>query len=175
MGAAWTGVVLADIYRPHAPDAELALPPTGARRSDSWSDWHQRVTVIFLLTATGVFVLVEFFVLRSTRLVGRRAVVVVGSASSATAALVTLVTRRLVEWDQLALTQVAPGSHIYGYWVAAFGDDVRFVLIGNTEVSQAHYALAVLTHLSAPMIGAVALVAVGSALFGSSRATPDER
>lgn len=39
-----------------------------------------------------------------------------------------------------------------------FHDGVRFSLIDGREVSEGEYAVALLTHLGAPVIGAVALV-----------------
>ena len=75
-----------------------------------------------------------------------------------------MMTRPLVEWDQLAIWAVTVGSDIDGYWTAAFGGDVRFVLMGNTEVSQGEYGAVLIIHLAAPAVTAIALLVVGTAL-----------
>ena len=73
-------------------------------------------------------------------------------------AVLTLLTRPLVQWDQLALWAVTTGSGMSGYWYAGFDNGVRFVLVGNTEVTQGQYAPMLLMYLIAPMLGAVALI-----------------
>lgn len=175
VGAAWAGVVLADIYRPHAPDADLADLPPNLRRSASWSDWHLRATVVFLATTIGASAVVVWLMYRAERLIVRRAVVLVCSVAAVTAALVTLLTRGLVEWDQLALRRVIVGSNISGYWFAAFDDDIRYVLVGNSEVSQSQYVPALLAHLGAPMAGAAALMIVALTLLRSYRTALNDR
>jgi len=85
--------------------------------------------------------------------------------------VVTMITRPLVEWDQLALRAVTVGSDVDGYWTAAFGDDVRFVLTRSTEVSQREYGAVLITHLAAPVVAAIALLIVGAVV----RRVPAER
>jgi hypothetical protein len=41
---------------------------------------------------------------------------------------------------------------------------VRFVLVGNTEVSQGEYGAVLIAHLAAPAVAAAALLLVGTAL-----------
>lgn len=38
--AAVAGIVLADIFTPHAPGADRSLLPADALRSVQWTDWH---------------------------------------------------------------------------------------------------------------------------------------
>ena len=53
----------------------------------------------------------------------------------------------LLPWDQLGLWAVTVGTNdIDGAWFAAFSRDVRFILIGGTEVTQGAYRLWLLVH-----------------------------
>jgi hypothetical protein len=167
--AAVAGVVLADVFRPHAPGVEPWLLPEVAQRSDRWSDRHRLAGGAFLAgAAIGLPLLL--WLLRTRRLtIGRAALFAAASAAALVAALVTLATRPLVEWDQLALWSVAVGEDIAGYWLAGFGGDVRFILVDGTEVSQDAYVPVLLVHLAAPVVGAAALVVVLVALL---RANP---
>ena len=157
------GLVLADIYRPHAPGVPSAELPSALRHSDRWTDWHQISSAALVVAAIVVLALVIAVVRgqvgrgRKVLLLGAGVVAVVGS-------VVTMMTRPLVEWDQLAIWAVTVGSDIDGYWTAAFGGDVRFVLMGNTEVSQGEYGAALIIHLAAPAVTAIALLVVGTAL-----------
>lgn len=56
-----------------------------------------------------------------------------------------------------------------GYWFAGFDDGVRYVLVDGAEVSQGEYVRALITHLAAPMLCAVALLVVGTAFVNGSR------
>jgi nitric oxide reductase large subunit len=123
------GLVLADTYRPHAPGfpvAELADP---LRRSDQWTDWHRIIGAVLVVAAVASLALVVALAARG-KAAGRRKVLLIGAAAvAALTSAVTVITRPLVEWDQLALWSVTVGSDIDGYWTAAFGEDVRFVLV----------------------------------------------
>lgn len=171
VGVAVAGVVLADIYRPHAPGAALADLPAAVRRSDRWTDWHRIASAALLLAATVSFALVAALVVGATGFRRRKALVIGAVVVTVVMSVVTVITRPLVEWDQLALSSVTVGSDVDGYWTAAFGGDVRFVLIGNTEVSQGAYRSVLLAHLAAPVVAALALLLLG-AVVGRA---PDER
>lgn len=158
------GLVLADIYRPHAPGVPTAELPSAVRRSDQWTDWHRTSGAALVIAAMVALALVIPLVAPS-RATGRRTALVIGAAAVATVmSVVTVITRSLVEWDQLALRSVTVGSDIDGYWTAAFGDDVRFVLLGGTEVSQGAYGVVLVAHLAAPALAAAALLVLGMAL-----------
>ena len=137
------GVVLADVYR----------PGHDAPRSDRWRDWQLWAGVACVLAS----------LLAGVVAVRRRRLFVVACAGVAVlAALVTISTQELVAWDQLALRSVTVGTDVDGYWTAAFGGDVVFVLVGGSEVSQTTYAAVV--HLAAPVLGAAALVTAAVAV-----------
>jgi hypothetical protein len=102
----------------------------------------------------------------------RSVLVAAGAGGAALCVLVALVTSELVAWDQLGLSSVTVGTDISGYWTAAFGDDVRFVLVGGTEVSTGTYAAVLLVHLAAPVLGAMALI---GAAVAARRTPPVER
>lgn len=159
------GLVLADIYRPHAPGVPSAELPSALRRSDRWTDWHRISSAALVIAATVVLALVVALVIRGQVGGRRRNALLLGAAAVATLmSVVTVLTRPLVEWDQLAIWAVTVGSDIDGYWTAAFGGDVRFVLMGNTEVPQGEYGAVLIVHLVAPAIAAMALVVLGVTL-----------
>lgn len=57
------------------------------------------------------------------------------------------VTGYLLPWDQLALKAVTVDSSLNGLWGAAFSDLVRFVIIGNREISQGTLRAFLLIHV----------------------------
>jgi hypothetical protein len=163
IAATWIGVVLAGFYRPH--DAIVIAERWGVaehvRRSDSWSDWHARATAVFLLVSIVAVATVAWLTYRSGRPTPRRTIVVLGGSIGAmAAALVTSLTRGMVQWDMLALHAVTVGEDMSGYWTAGFHDNVRSVIVGTRDVPQTQYAVALLVHLGAPLIGATGLTLV---------------
>lgn len=56
-------------------------------------------------------------------------------------------TGSLLPWDQMSLWAVTVQGDLRGVLPAAFREDVRFVLIGTTEISQATYRMWTLVHL----------------------------
>jgi hypothetical protein len=159
------GLVLADIYRPHAPGVPVAELPSALRRSDQWTDWHRIIGAALVAAAIVALALVIPLVARGEDSGKRKGLLIGAAAVAALMSVVTVITRSLVEWDQLALWSVTVGSDIDGYWTAAFGDDVRFVLMGNTEVSQGEYAAVLIAHLATPAVAAAALLLLGTALL----------
>lgn len=62
-------------------------------------------------------------------------------------ALAVLPLRRLVLWDQLGLWAVTTGTDAgRGAWWAARNDAVRFVIVGNAEVTQERYLVSAVAH-----------------------------
>ncbi len=167
------GIVLARTFRPHAA-VDSRLLPEAVQRSDRWSDWHQVAAVVFLVAAAAAVPLVVVSLDAAKATVRRRSVVIAASGTAVLLAILTLATRALVQWDQLALRSVTVGGDRAGYWLAGFDDDVVFVLIDGTEVSQGDYVSALLTHLAAPIAGAVALVAVAVGMRHRFAAPPPE-
>ncbi len=189
LAAAVAGLVLADIYRPVAAASwtDVAALDAEVRRSESVSSLHLGATVLYLGATVAATVLVARVVTQRDGPAVRRAVVFVALAAATATAVLTLLSRALVEWDQLALWTVTVGTDISGYWSAAFDDIVRFVLffdnmepshspqpgqwvIGRPrEVSPDQYRTALFVHLGAPVAGAVALAVV----LWSLRAPPE--
>lgn len=66
---------------------------------------------------------------------------------------------------------VTDGSDSDGYWTAAFGDHVRFVIADGTEISQGEYAASLLMHLGAPVLGAATLTFVAMGLLRQSESS----
>ena len=67
----------------------------------------------------------------------------------------------LLPWDQLALWAVKVGSRSEGVaWDAAFSGDVRFILIGGTEVTQGTYRLWLVVHAGVLAAAFAAVLAV---------------
>ncbi|MGI8758515.1 MAG: cytochrome b N-terminal domain-containing protein [Acidimicrobiales bacterium] len=154
MGAvlAVTGVWLTFNYRPNAAQA---WPDLGS--SPAATDWprliHQVASVLLLP------VVVAFLVV---------GVVASRRWHSATALLVTTLTLAytgtLLPWDQLALWAVTVGTNHQGMLAAAFSNDVRFVILGGAEISQATLALWLVVHAAVlPVVfaGLLALAARG--------------
>jgi hypothetical protein len=167
-GAAATsaaGVVLADVFRPHAPGVAQHLLPGMEQHSDRWSGWHRLAASVFLAGASVALPLLLWLLHDAKQAVRHRAVVITASATALVMAVLTLATRVLVEWDQLALRSVTVGTDVSGYWFAGFGKDVLFILVDDHEITQREYVPALLAHLGAPIVGVVALVIVAVALL----------
>ena len=166
---AGAGIVLAVTYRPHLPQGfGLAVSPE-AVRSDQWSDLHLWAGLGLMASAAIVLALLALSALGG-RWLARPLPMLSASMVAAVTAGLTLVTRSLVEWEQLALSAVTVGTNLAGYWTAAFGSGVEFVLVDGTEVSQGTYAVALVGHLAAPVVSGIALVAVGMMLLRDPRA-----
>jgi hypothetical protein len=112
------------------------------------------------------------------RPVPRRSAVATSLIVAVTAAIVTSLTRHLVEFDQVGLQSVTVGSDMSGYWFAAFDENVRFIVVHNRRVSQGEYITALIAHLAAPMLGVAALAIITWTLLSSTSRygrSPDER
>jgi hypothetical protein len=155
------GFVLADVYRPQD-------------QGGAWRNTHLVVSVAFLVGSATAAVVGVVSVTDGRR--PRVPVLVPVCALVATvAAAVTLLTRSLVAWDFLGLRSVTVGTDVSGYWTPAFDDEVVIVLVGATEATPGEYAVALLAHLAAPVLGAAALVvATRVARRSLRRPQPDE-
>ena len=80
------------------------------------------------------------------------AVVVIGCVAAS-------LTWGLVRWDQIVLWAVMSGTAVAegGLWTPAVSEDVRFLIVGGAEVGQGTYRRALLAHLVAPVVAAIAL------------------
>lgn len=165
-----TGAVLATDYRPtHSVSFSL---PDGAGEADRWDDVNAAAVVLSLLASAVLLVVVTMRSVGGLRVAGpwgRASVIAItGALVALGAAVVALLTRSLVQWDQLALWSVVAGHDVDGYF-AALRDDVRFVIVGDAEVSRSQYTAALVAHLAAP---AVSLVGAGVAGWASLRQEP---
>lgn len=100
----------------------------------------------------------------------RRWGVAVLATATVAAAAGTVVLRRTVLWDQLALWAVTDLDEPRGLWFAARHDAIRFVLVGGEEVEQGPYGVSVVLHtVVAPL---VMLATAGAAARLSRRHAP---
>ncbi len=76
----------------------------------------------------------------------------------------------MIAWDQLALFRVTVGDGIEGYRIL-FDDDVRFVLIGGTEIVPSTILRMFVLHV----VGALLLAAVVTSFWWSRRRSGEVR
>jgi quinol-cytochrome oxidoreductase complex cytochrome b subunit len=162
---ALTGVWLTRYYRPSVvrfytwsdrpPDVDRSL-----RWADAIRRLHNTAAFTFLFAAAAYGALVFRARVRAVAAVAAVVGAVGGFASGIPLA-----------WDQLALRAVTIHSNFNGVWTAAFSDQVRFVLIGHSEMSQTAYRTWLLAHLIA--VPAVLVVTGRIALRRSRPAPPD--
>lgn len=164
-GASVAGFVLSDIFRPHPPWADPPSLSPAVQRSDRWTDWHQLASGSLLASAAISVALILWVLYGAKRVLERNAVALAASTLALVMAGLTIFTRALVEWDQLALWSVTVGKDLGGYWLAGFDDDVRFILVGNQELSPGEYVPVLITHLGAPIVAGMALLVVGAVLL----------
>ena len=169
IGSAVVGFVLAEVYVPHVAAGTYGGLPE-LRGSTGWTTAHVVLSVVLLAASVGLTVALAWSARRGRLSARRAAVLLVASGVAVLAAVVTLVSRPLVEWDLLAMWAVTADVDGSGYWTAAFDDGVRFLFIDGREVSQGDYAPVLLVHLGAPVIGAVALLGTTLNLLQSSTA-----
>ena len=130
-----------------------------------------------LLLAAGATLVVAALLLRRRAVpVARRVVALVASLMATVSALLTIATRPLVEWDQLALHSITLGTTLSGYRFAAFRDEVKLVCWSEKlQLSQGRYAtVLVVSTCATPIIGALALVLAGMAMAQGPRPAPVE-
>ncbi len=163
IAVASTALVLTARYRPRPPGAAREDLPAAVDRSDRWSQWHE-VASALLAAAVLSLVLVVALVVRSSRDLPRRWLLTGAGVVATASSVVAMVTRARVQWEQLGLWAVSLGTEVDGYWRAAFHDDVRFVLVSGSEVSQGGYRVALLAHLLAPMLSVLAFGMVATTL-----------
>lgn len=168
---ALVGFVLADVYRPTSPGLVSADLSDTLRQSGRWSDWHRLLSTTLVVVAAVNLALVAAFVARAQGSVSRKGLLIAVAVVTLGMSVATAITTPLVQWDQLALLAVTVGTDVDGYWHAAFGDGVQFVLIGSTEVAQGDYAVALVAHMAAPVVSAVGF-AVAAAVIRAGRASP---
>ncbi|MGH9190425.1 MAG: cytochrome b N-terminal domain-containing protein [Acidimicrobiales bacterium] len=134
-----TGLWLIVGYRPSSDEAWNDI---WLLSSDQWPRRAHRLAGALLTYAAGFLMLLSLVLGIGGRRWGRTA----GAVGIAVLAVVGGFTGFLLPWDQLALWAVTVGTNMRGMWPAAFGDSVRFVILGGTEVSQATFRNWFLVH-----------------------------
>lgn len=137
-------LVLTATYRPGSSGA-----------TEAWLAAHEAAASIGGMAAFAFFLLLVWPI--GEPMPWRRPVPIVASAVATLATAVAILTRDLVGWDQLAFWEVVVGSDISGYWLAAFDDGVRFILVDGQEIGQSTYARSLIVHLASPLVAVVAL------------------
>lgn len=155
------GLVLTAIYRPRTNGFPFNELPNDLQRVERWSNLHGMGSAALVISAAITLALVLSMVVGGEKSGRGAAVLLCGAVLAISASLATVVSRPLVEWDQLALRPITVGSELDGYEAAAFDDDVVFVLIGNHEVSQGQYAATLVAHLTAPVVAGGSLLGIG--------------
>ena len=170
VGTASLGFVLAEVYRPHVqPFSFGGLPSEELRGSAAWSDWHVRLSFLFLAAFIGLAGALAWLAYRARLSPARTVILLVSSGFAVLTAIVTIGTRATVEWHQVAMWAVTNDFDATGYLSAAFNDDVRFVLIDGREVSNGEYGMALVAHLGAPVLGVVLLLIATRSLLTADR------
>ncbi len=153
-----TGIALFFLYRPSVRHAWGDLGDATTRSLGIASALrlvHRFASTMAVCTSVAVGVVLA---LRSS--VGRRWT---GAALGAGVAVTTVLasfTGYFLPWDQLALWAVKVGTDIRGY-IPLFGSQVRFVLIGGTEVSPGTMQWWLFVHavVLAPALGGLLVLA----------------
>jgi quinol-cytochrome oxidoreductase complex cytochrome b subunit len=153
-----TGLWLTRYYRPH-PQRIYTFDdlPAGIDRSLRLADAMRRLHNLAAITFVGSVVVSAFYLVRAVAPIVARFVLPAALFVAAAAGLLTGVP---LAWDQLALTAITVNSDMRGVWHAAFSDQIRFILIGNSEVSQSTYRTMLLAHLLVPLLLGVAAVVI---------------
>jgi quinol-cytochrome oxidoreductase complex cytochrome b subunit len=76
------------------------------------------------------------------------------------AVLAASVTGFILPWDQLAMTHVTVGTNVAGYRTILFGNNVKYVLLGDTEVGPSTLARWFWVHVLGTTLLLFALLAI---------------
>ena len=141
-----TGIVLFFVYRPTPAQAWNAVFTEsydwGERFAHGLRLVHRLVSGLAIVTAIATGLVVG---LHGRAAVRRWPGAVVGAGIAVTTFAASF-TGFLLPWDQLALRAVTVGTNITGFG-ELFGDKVKFVLIGGTEVSPGTVISWLLVHM----------------------------
>lgn len=136
---ALTGLWLTRYYRPTSVRlysyGDVSGLQTSLRVAHAVRALHALVSIAFIWIAGALALICIVGAVRKTRETSR--LVAAFATGFAVLALATSFTGYLLPWDQLALRAVTINSHYEGLWKAAFSDQIRFAIIGSTEISQA--------------------------------------
>ena len=162
-----TGVALTFRYR---PTVTAAYANVGAHGSSGVTarGVHRLASVLFVPAVVVLSIAsIGLFVVR------HRAALVLLPLGAAGLAVVAGVTGYLLPWDQLALRAVTAGTDVRGYRSILSGEQVQFVLVGNSSVTTATFARWYWVHaVVVPLlvIGVVAAIFIATRRARSRRA-----
>lgn len=164
--AAGTGAALFDRYWPVPPGGTMS--DVGGASAALGTAHTAALVVTVVLAVVGLALAVG----RASTERSPGAIGGVGAALVAAIAIgVGLVTRPLVDFEQVGLTGVTVGTGLRG-WRTGLRDDVRFLIVNGSEVRPGTYAAVLAIHLAAPVL---AVVAAGVATALSARAPSGSR
>jgi quinol-cytochrome oxidoreductase complex cytochrome b subunit len=146
------GFVLLETYRPSFAEAWSQAVEIGSSRN--WVRAHDAAARAAAVLAAATFAAGAVAAVRGSRRLGTGSMAV--AVPAGLGAVIALATRSAVRYDQLGLWAVTVGTDISGYRIAGFGEGIRFVIVDGVEVSPGDYAVTLVVHLGAPVIGAVA-------------------
>jgi quinol-cytochrome oxidoreductase complex cytochrome b subunit len=161
-----TGIVLTFRYRPatsdvHANAVHVSNGGTPvARDLHRWSAWLLfPAGVVLGVAAFGLFIVRRRWIALSLPLFGGLLTVI------------AFFTGLLLPWDQLALYAVTVGSDIRGYTQILHGDTVKYVIVGNVEISRDALRGWFWTHVGTTL--AIIVVVTLTAVFARPRGSEE--
>lgn len=168
LAVAVAGFVLFESYRPAPPSGSPSPLRDEVRSSLTWTDRHERWSWLALGASAAAVALLSWVQVRGLVALRRSVVLVVGAAA-VLGSVAPILTRPLVQWQQLGLREVMVGTELEGYRAAAFDDQVRFVLVDGAEVSPGEYVTVLVGHLAAPLVAVAALLVLAVVLWRAGR------
>lgn len=168
LAVAVAGFVLFESYRPAPPSGSPSPWRDEVRSSLTWTDRHERWSGLALGASVAAVALLSWVQVQGLVAL-RRSVVLVAGSAAVLGSVASVLTRPLVQWQQLGLREVMVGTELDGYRAAAFDDQVRFVLVDGAEVSPGEYATVLVGHLAAPVVAVAALLVLAIALWRARR------
>jgi quinol-cytochrome oxidoreductase complex cytochrome b subunit len=161
-----TGVVLAFRYQPSVSGA-FANVAAGAPHVSAHSQARtvHRVAALALIPAFGGLAIAA----AGLALVRHRAWRLVPVVVAGIGVVAAFLSGVVLPWDQLAINRVTVGTNIIrGYGTILFGHDVKYVLVGNTEIGPSNFARWFWVH-----VVVTALIIVVSLVIVARHATDD--
>jgi hypothetical protein len=135
------------------------------RNADALKVRDLQTTAVALVAVAGA---ATAGIISLSRPVGHKRIVPALAAATVLLGGALLVMRRMVLWDQLALWAVTDNFEAgRGAWWPARSDSVRFILVGNSEVSKGHYLFVTVAHTI--VLPGLMLASAGAAAWLSRR------
>jgi quinol-cytochrome oxidoreductase complex cytochrome b subunit len=160
-----TGVVLVFRYQPSVSGA-FANVAAGVPHVSAHSQARtvHRVAALALIPAFGGLAIAA----AGLALVRHRAWRLVPVVVAGIGVVAAFLSGVVLPWDQLAINRVTVGTNIRGYGTILFGHDVKYVLVGNTEIGPSSFARWLWVHVVVTV-----LIIVVSLVIVARHATDD--